>query len=812
MTDASAGDTAAGLSKALGIGRLAALSPRGNAGAHPAASFSRVTAKLSAIEPATWRRIAEAAVMAAVTSLGFWGFQEKANADVRWNFPTIWDSAFSTLQLLTTQFPRSFPPSEIPWQLQIARFFMPLFAAWFSIGALLRRFNRPVRAWTAGLSRDHVVLIGESNVTAALARAYRSAGKRVVAIAPPGKGDAVSIMEEARARVVFGNPGKEAVLRRAAVHRAKVAIVADDVGKDAVRLAMSVTRLCRNHRATGVDPLVLLMRLGHRDIRSLLRTQIGTAIRDSNSRVELRLYVREQTLARSLLSRYPADWGVPPGPHDIHAAVIGLGYMGGELLLQLARVAVATPGRRCIFTVVDRDANGLRDQLLAASPGLANCAELRFIEAEIAPSAITADEVEEWFNAPLPASAIYVCCGDDGANLSMAIGVRKAYALRKLPAPPMFVYQSEGNELIDGLIDLHGATFDTLRIVPFGGVEEEADPFYLVAEEVDALARSMHEQYVKGHPQPTSTTPSPAQMPWPALAETYRTANRSQADHALAKLRALGWHAAIEPDAAEVAPAPSIETAVLERMAIQEHDRWCRDRWLNGWIHDVQRNEAELRHPHLVPYAQLTEKVKDLDRDTVTELAARLAGLNIAVRQDLRLGIWFEGHDTKPSDRLVARVVDRAKAAGGDGAGRRHVQLVLPLRDPAELSIASSIGRRGGVDIAIVRPAAAPSGTIGTRFDDSRSAIGTLIAVADRAFTLPLPSSSRPAADIAAVAALCDVCDKVLLACEAAEAGEPVLRQLDSLRRNKVEIVTAQHNASCTRDNATQNQRSNRYR
>lgn len=800
MTEANAGGHLAGLSKALGIGRLARFATSAGATARPASPLSRLAGTLAAIEPATWRLIARTAVMLAVTGLGFWGFQANAKDAVRWQLATIWESAFNTLQLLTTQFPRSLPANEIPWQLQIARFFMPLFAAWFSVSALLRRFNRPVQSWTAGLSRGHVVLIGESAVTAALARAYRKAGQRVVAIAPPHKGDDISVMEQARARVVFGDSHKEAVLRRAALQRAEVAIVADDAGADAIPLAMAVARLCRRHRPAGAEPLVFLVRLGHRDLRALLRTQIASAIRDSNSRVTVRPYVRELTLARSLLLRYPADWGLPPGPHDIHAAIVGLGYMGGELLLQLARIAVPAPGRRCVLTVIDRDANGLRDQLLAASPGLVRCAdELRFIQAELNPSAIAADQAAEWFGGQLPVTALYVCCGDDGANLSMAIGLRKAFALATLPAPPMFVHQSGSGELIDGLAELHGTTFDTLRIVPFGGLEEEADPFYLVDEQIDALARALHEQYLEGRERTVSTARSPAQVPWPDLAEPYRAASRSQADHALAKLRALGWHAAIEPGASAsgTAPTPSIAPAMLEELATQEHERWCRERWLAGWVHDTQRNDPGLRHPNLVPYGELPEDVKALDRDAVSGLPARLARLRIAVRRDLRLGVWFEGRDTAPSDALVARIGDRVAAAAGGGTQRRHVQLVLPLRDPAELSIAAELGRRGdgGVDIAILRSPAAPSGVLGARFSGDKSAIGKIIAAADRAFALTLPAASGPpgpATDTLAVAALCDVCDRVMIACEDYQAGEPILRQLDPGRRDKVEIVAMQ--------------------
>lgn len=51
---------------------------------------------------------------------------------------------------------------------------MPLFAIWFTAAALMRRFNRPLLAWMTGMARDHVVLIGDTPVTRALAAAYRA--------------------------------------------------------------------------------------------------------------------------------------------------------------------------------------------------------------------------------------------------------------------------------------------------------------------------------------------------------------------------------------------------------------------------------------------------------------------------------------------------------------------------------------------------------------------------------------------------------------------------------------------------------------
>jgi len=39
---------------------------------------------------------------------------------------------------------------------------LPLFAIWFAVAAVMRRFNRPLLAWMAGMAHDHVVLFGDS--------------------------------------------------------------------------------------------------------------------------------------------------------------------------------------------------------------------------------------------------------------------------------------------------------------------------------------------------------------------------------------------------------------------------------------------------------------------------------------------------------------------------------------------------------------------------------------------------------------------------------------------------------------------------
>lgn len=768
-------------SDALGIGRLRPLVP---------ASHGRTKAWVAAfvsLDSAARRNTVKFAILLVTFLLGFSGFQQTVKpTDDPLAARTIWNNLFSTLQLLTTQFPRELSHSDLPWQLQVARFFMPLFAAWFTLSALMRRFNRPLLAWFAGRTLKHVVLVGSSDIHMALARAYRRRRWPVVAIVPPVTADVVLPIEEAGARVVFGAATDPRTLRRAGVHRASVLIAADDVGAAAIRLSSAVAQLSKGSRSPGVPPLLFLMRLAQRELRDLVATQATSSLRES--KVDLRLYVRERTIARALLARYPADWGLAPGPHDIHAVIVGFGEMGSELLLQLARIAVPSSGRSTTLTVIDRDVDGLKERMLAAHPGLAECARLRFISADLRPNAIRAADIEAWMLDPLPATALYICCGDDHANMAMAMGLRRAYAQAGAVSPPVFVDQHLNADQVDALAHMHGRGFDTLRVMPFGSIAEEADPLHLVDEEIDELARRLHGNYLAGlersaSPAGRERARAPAEAPWAELDETYRAANRSQADHILMKLRGLGMHAYGGANPA----LPEIDAALLESLAMQEHERWCRDRWLTGWSWAESRDNQLLHHPDLRPYAQLDEAAREKDRQSIRGLPAVLAGFDIGLRRDRRVGIWFDDEQMAPSEALVG-AVEGYLTGTMMGAGSHHLQLVLPLRSSGEFELATSLAPKQGVGIDIALMRSGGSTEIGWTVD--REAVRGMIAVSDRAFHVALPEDPKLAGAVARLAALCELCETVVLACEEAGAAPALLEKISATHRKCIEVVS----------------------
>src|SRR6185312_178769 len=184
---------------------------------------------------------------------------------------------------------------------------------------------------------------------------------------------------------------------------------------------------------------------------------------------------------------------------------------------------------------------------------------------------------------------------------------------------------------VRALPQIHGRDIDTLRIVPFGSIEEEADPVFLIEGEIDALARRLHENYLAGE-----SAPGDAMVPWSDLDEGYRAANRSLADHLQLKLRALALHAFAGTAGPDGWTWSAGEKSRLEDLARQEHDRWCRERWLRGWTYGEKRDDKQQQHPDLVPYDRLDEAGRDKDRRIMLNLPKDLGQLGMSLRRDRR--------------------------------------------------------------------------------------------------------------------------------------------------------------------------------
>ena len=66
-------------------------------------------------------------------------------------------------------------------------------------------------------------------------------------------------------------------------------------------------------------------------------------------------------------------------------------------------------------------------------------------------------------------------------------------------------------------------------------------------------------------------------------------------------------------------PLPPLDPDLMEKLAELEHRRWMVDRRLSGWRHGPARDNTARLHPDLIPYADLDDYTKELDRAIVRE-------------------------------------------------------------------------------------------------------------------------------------------------------------------------------------------------
>ena len=64
---------------------------------------------------------------------------------------------------------------------------------------------------------------------------------------------------------------------------------------------------------------------------------------------------------------------------------------------------------------------------------------------------------------------------------------------------------------------------------------------------------------------------------------------------------------------------PEELSQLAEQMAKNVHEIWAQTRIAQGWTFGSERNDAEKKHPCLVPYEELPEEEKVYDRNTSIE-------------------------------------------------------------------------------------------------------------------------------------------------------------------------------------------------
>ncbi|MGS2721076.1 RyR domain-containing protein [Paraglaciecola aestuariivivens] len=81
-------------------------------------------------------------------------------------------------------------------------------------------------------------------------------------------------------------------------------------------------------------------------------------------------------------------------------------------------------------------------------------------------------------------------------------------------------------------------------------------------------------------------------------------------------------------------PLPDSLVELIEPLSEKVHDRWAYERLSTGWVLGKERSDKLKTHPSIIPYSQLSEAEKNVDRATVETVLKLLLAQGYRVEKE----------------------------------------------------------------------------------------------------------------------------------------------------------------------------------
>ena len=244
---------------------------------------------------------------------------------------------------------------------------------------------------------------------------------------------------------------------------------------------------------------------------------------------------------------------------------------------------------------------------------------------------ILCDELQEW-NRTARGIVTRTFTLADSVHLSLREGYLAAtFVTRRGRLPEGFCDEKEAllrrvlaiDEVFPEGLDLDNESLDSFRNLTPRLQSRSNRP---LLKDIEMLAIAIHASY---NEQQLARSPGvPLAYPrFSDLPDDLKYSNLRQAQGIYGKLEEAGF--TLRPQGAPGA-IESFDPGLVELMAEREHESWMRERLASGWTlgpRDIDRKTS----PYLIPYAELSEDIKELDRDAVRNIPALARQIGMSV-------------------------------------------------------------------------------------------------------------------------------------------------------------------------------------
>ena len=510
--------------------------------------------------------------------------------------------AYLTLQLFLLEGGGVTGP--LPWQLDIARFTAPLVAAYAVVLALLAAFQDQTEAFRLRRVRGHVVVVGLDDTGLSLCRELLGRGRRVVGVDATATQAAHSTLRASGGLLVVSDARKTQTLRRAGVHRATNLIVMGDDDEATVEVVTAAREVAAERRS-GL-PLTCVALLADPGLWTLRAIEELSVV--SPERIEAHFISALTAGSSALVARYPKLSTVVTRRATF--ILTGSGPVVRHILLAVVRSRGGSDsdgaGLRAVVV-------GLTTEQVAAlcreHPEVDSLATVRV--ASTVSEAVADDGLHD----------VYIC--DEDPSIAATRTLELVGSLR--PEDHVVVVQRQRTHVGDLLANAasRGAVSD---VVAAGLLDEAASPEVMLTGTKELLAQALHRMYLEGRVAQGLVMDDQAGQDWAHLPETLRESNRDQAKHLAAKIAAVGRSLAPLTNWDDAQAALSANE--VERLSEMEHERWVSERERQGWVPGPRDAQARTT-PYLVPWSELPEDVRDIDRLFVRGIPRLLASIGL---------------------------------------------------------------------------------------------------------------------------------------------------------------------------------------
>ena len=513
----------------------------------------------------------------------------------------------------------------ICWQLELARWLAPTVAAYTALRALSILFNEHYQSFRLKYMRNHIVVCGLGEKGHLISERFSEAGFTVVAIEKDEGNDKSEICRAQGIIVLDGDATDLELLRKSNLGRAKYLIsVCGDDGVNAEIAALSQALLPLQRR----DPLTCFAHIVEPRLCSLLKQRELSAGKPDSYRLEF--FNIFATGAGEWLMQHPVFQSVTPSEEkQVHPLIVGFGNVGQNLLLKMTRqwITLTSKMPKLPVTIIDLKISRKIESICIQYPQLRKT--VRFTACPIDVESPDFQKAEFLFNpdGSCRFTDIFICFDNDTLGLYAALILAQRLKTFKIPITVRMRHDAG----LATLLNWNAGQFEHLKA--FGLYDQTCRPEVILNGTLELLAKAIHERYlIQSEGLIQAEGGNPSRVKWEALPDHLKESNRKQADHISLQLRRVQCEIIPQTDWSSKRFVFSPEE--VEELAVQEHARWLGERIRQGWKYTKGPKDInKKRTPNLVPWKQLPEKVKELNRAAVSEIPVLLASVGFQIQR-----------------------------------------------------------------------------------------------------------------------------------------------------------------------------------